>query len=450
MQQSLTSSDAALTRARERDRVGHEIHTALGILATFSLPLSPAINNIAMAILLGCGLIRLWVTLPCYRVLLRDRLLWLWLLWAAWLGVTIVYSLDVEEGLTELKAFRVILLPLLLWPVIDRIPRLIAAFLGGVFVMNVVQVVQVAGWFGLGLEGDGRARAGLHPIQTGAMALAVMLWHLSWLFAQTRERNETDSRQHIMLALVVIGLLAASFGVVASGSRGVWVATVITLPIAWVMLAMQHRTSLRRNLIVVASIAMVGVTIWMMQPTYLQHRIATGWQETTDAVVDGDYDSSTGLRILFWKWGWEFFLDSPFVGQGAGSFRKLSIDRPEHAKLAEQWPDRAERGRFLAAHPHSLYLHMLYATGLGGFIVACLTLWVLLVRCWKSRGVAPNIHGDFLGGYLGGYLGGTIFVFISWLIGTQFDCYHLNGHLFGLFALIVAATLPIGRSYDAS
>jgi hypothetical protein len=37
------------------------------------------------------------------------------------------------------------------------------------------------------------------------------------------------------------------------------------------------------------------------------------------------------------------------------------------------------------------------------------------------------------------------FVLLGWLIGTQFDCFNLNGHLFGLLGLVMACTLP-GRA----
>ena len=32
--------------------------------------------------------------------------------------------------------------------------------------------------------------------------------------------------------------------------------------------------------------------------------------------------------------------------------------------------------------------------------------------------------------------------FISWLIGSQFDSYHLNGHLLGLLMFAIALIMP--------
>ncbi|MCL4209525.1 MAG: O-antigen ligase family protein [Phycisphaerales bacterium] len=421
---------------RVRDPIGHQVHTALAMLYLVCLPLAPALEAISVALLVGYALIRLPNTRWCYPPVIADRWVLAMLAWAAIHGLSILWSIDPHEGLTELKAFRVILLPLALWPVLDRPYWLIWSFLVGVLAMNGVQIAQLLGVLGQQLEGESRARALLHPIQTGAFNLAAFLIYFATIL---RTRWTVAPASIRLLALLILGGLLAAAGLVASGSRGSWVAGGLLTPALWLFMTIRHREVRRTAIIVACSALVLGAVGWHFGGSYIRFRIENA-QKHLDAAEQGDYATGTGQRLMMWRWAGRFFLQSPVWGQGAGSFRVLTRQTPEYAETLSRLP-RVQKlvretgkgdGRITAAHPHSAYLHVLYATGVLGAIPFTASLVILVVRTWRERGGArDHLFADALP-----------WVLLAWLIGTQFDCYTLNGHGFGLLAFIAALTLP--------
>ncbi len=79
-------------------------------------------------------------------------------------------------------------------------------------------------------------------------------------------------------------------------------------------------------------------------------------------------------------------------------------------------------------HAHSLYLHELATTGLVGLALAGSALGLIALRTWRG---SPT----------DAYAAGTFWAFVTWLVGAAFDCYELNGTMFGLFAVIASLAL---------
>jgi len=421
-----------LQEARERDPVGHRLHVifAMGYLAT--LPLANSVSDITFAIVVVCALVRLRSTWRCYVPLVRDRVLWLFLATAVMLGLSILWSDDgpehatvVQEGLTELKAFRVILLPWALWPIVEAAPLLIAGFLVGVFGLDLVQFAQRLGLFGLELKGADRARGLIHPIQSGAFNLAALTWYLAALLSV---KWAGDRKSIVLIAALVCGALAAVAGLLFSGSRGVWVAAMLILPVAWVVLAVRGDRLRRAIILLVPAGLALALVLALGGWRYAVDRFEDAQRDYRDA-ERGDYTGSIGQRILMARWSWRFFAQSPLYGNGAGSFREMSKETPEFAEMESRWPGRAENDKFTPAHPHNAYLHMLTSTGVIGTSLFLSMLVLLMLRAWRE----PGSHL---------FCGGAVFVLLGWMIGTLSDCYTLNGLHFGLFALIVALTIP--------
>ena len=100
--------------------------------------------------------------------------------------------------------------------------------------------------------------------------------------------------------------------------------------------------------------------------------------------------------------------------------KKSKVRKPKKAK------------QLLRAHPHSVYLYVLACTGAIGGLFLLAVIVSLIRQCWRDP---PNhLYAD-----------GAFIVLIGWLIGAGFDCYNLNGHMFGLVTMVVAVTLP-GRA----
>lgn len=396
---------AALRSARVRDPIGHHVHTALAILYVLLLPLATTPKDFAWALLLGWTVIRLPHIWPCYAALFRNRLMWLLGAWAVWHAVSILWSADRVEGLEELGACRVILTPLMLWPVLDRAPWLIGALLVGVFGQNLVQAGQGLEIFGLSPSGSQRLPGLIHPIQTGAFCVAAVCWHLSAVI-----RCKGWIRW-----LSVAGLIVATAGLVYSGSRGPWIAAAVAVPLALVMMGIR-RPWARRAVLVATIVGLLGAaTTWLIADDFIRSRVNQAITNLQSA-GDGKYDTDVGRRLWWWSGAWAAFADAPLTGAGAGGYRK-AIEKLGYGQLSPS-----------DHHAHSIYLHQLATTGaLGGLILLAV--------------VGLSLRRSFLDPPDHLYADGTLFVLVSWLIGGVFDAYHLNGHMFGLFTFIVALTL---------
>ncbi|MGI9014468.1 MAG: O-antigen ligase family protein [Phycisphaerales bacterium] len=418
-----TIAHSPLEHIRGHDARGHAVHVVVAMVYLFLLPLAQAPKDIAFGVLVVYSLVRLYKTWRCYPALLRQA----WVLWAllAWLMVTLVsvsWSVDVVEGLTEVKAFRVIVTPLLLWPILDRGPRLIVALLAGIFVMNCLQLAQVVDVFGLELEGDDRARGGLHPIQTAAFCLAALTWYLSAAFALLRFPLNKKR-----LTLVVIGAAGALFGLTASGSRGVWIAAAIVLPMFWMYETMFHREHRKAGIMIGLAVVILATGVWIAGGDYVARRVNDARIEFADAISGEARQTSVGQRVNLWQAGFTMWQSRPILGIGAGAFRDHFIASPAYHNVATQHPHLAER--LAQPHAHSVVLHTLATTGIVGFVAMMSTMILLAIRTARD----PRDHM---------FAAASLWIVIGWFLGSQFDCFHLNGHLLGLLCLIVALTLP--------
>jgi O-antigen ligase len=395
------------------DPVGHNVHTALAAVYLFLLPLATTPKDIAAGVLLVWTLVRLPRTWRGYPVLVRDGLLWLLVVWAAWHGLGLLWSPDAGAGWDELQAFRVLVTPLVLWPILDRREWLVGALLAGVFAQNIVQLGQ--GLEVLGLEPDlnNRLRGLVHPIQTGAFCAAAMCWHVGALLSG---RLGPGRRGVSLAAASVAGLVAATGGLVFSGSRGPWISAAIAVPLGLVVTALRRPRAQRPAVILAAVGAICLAGAWLTAGEIVGARVEQAINEVRAAAA-GDYATDVGERLNRWSAAWAVFLDKPVSGAGGGGY--------VHA--------REELGYGMAGtsdpHAHSLYLHELATGGaVGGLLLAA-----IIVLTFRR---AASARADLL------YADATLYVFIAWLIGAQFDCYQLAGNMFGLFAFIVALTLP--------
>lgn len=398
-----------LRYARLRDPIGHAVHFSLALLYLFMLAIAPAPNSIAFAVLLGYTVLRLPHTWRTYTWMVRDRLGWLMIAWTAWHALSIFWSTDARQGLDELQTYRVILTPFMLWPVIDRVAWMIGAYLFGVFVQNLAQFGQGLDWLER-KSGDGaRLRGLLHPIQTGAICIAAMCWHLPVVL---RGRG-------LVWLLSLVGFVVATAGLVLSGSRGPWIAAAIVIPLAMVTIAFRRPEARLMVVILTVGVALATFVAWPLINDFVDDRVEAA-RSDLEHVIEGDYQTNLGVRVISWIEAWNIFLERPLHGAGAGGYRE-----------AVQHPVMVDRQ---ANHAHSLYLHVLACTGAIGGIVVLAIVVLSLVR-------AVRASSELL------YAEGTLFVLLSWLIGAAFDCYQLNSHLFGLFAFILVLIVP--KSFSA-
>ncbi len=396
---------AALEYARQRDPIGHWIHATLAALYLFLLPVATAPKDIAFAMLFGYACLRLHCTWRSYTYFLTDRLGWLLAAWTAWHAVSLLWSDAIWYGLDELKAFRVVVTPLLLWPVIEHVGWYIGSFLLGVLVQNGVQAFQALHWFGLHPAVNNRLTGLLHPIHTGTLCAAALCWHLA----------ATIRAGGWLRWVSLIGVVVAGAGLVFSGSRGPWIGAAVAVAAMLVGVAIRYRDARRAVIGVVAAGILATALLWPVAGEFVSHRLDQAVSEISRA-REGDRTTDVGMRLAMYRGTWEVWLKAPIVGTGQGDLMR-AVRSLGYTELDED------------GHAHSLYLQELGSTGAVGFLLAAAALCMALGRTFRDREDTP-------------WSVGTPYVLIGWLVAAMFDAYQLNGLMFGLFAFIVAITHP--------
>lgn len=419
---------SALRYARLTDPYGHAAHTVIAAIHLFMLPLAHALGAISFGVLAGYSLLRVWVTWRSYTVLLRLPVTWMMLAFFLWCAASIIWSADRVQGLDELAALRMLALPAMLWPVLGHVAWLIAALLAGVFVQNLIQFAQMFEVLGFKPLDVGRIRGLLHPIQTGAWCLVAMCLHLAAII-QSRG---------LIRWLCVIGLVFAGAGLLASGSRGPWIAAAVAIPLGIVLMLVRRPTLLKPAFVLGVVMAIAGTAGFIVAGDHVRDRVETAKTELQDAMNDHVYVTSVGLRVAMWKWALEIAHEAPIAGTGAGSFRKESADLDSFKQAAERWPDEID---YLSrAQPHSSHLYMLQSGGTIGLSIFWAMLIAIAVQTWRDRDDHPFAFGMAI-------------VLISWIVGAGFDSYNLSGTMLGALAVVAATTLrfraPIARRNDS-
>jgi O-antigen ligase len=418
---------AALHDARMRDPLGHQVHTGLAVLFMFALPLSTAPKDFAFGALLIWAIIRLPHTWRSYRAIITTPVLAAMLAWTMWHFITLLWSTDIRQGLDEIGAQRMFLLPLMLWPVLDRLPWLVAAALCGVAAQNVAQLLQ---WLDVlnvrPQEAEGRFGGLIHPIKTGAWCTAAICWHTAAVF----------QGRGMWRALSIAGLLIAAAGLLATESRGAWLSAIV-LPLMVIYIGLRWREDRAVAAALAGGAAVVFATLWPFVHEPLTNRVNEAVEQVHSAREDGVYWNSVGLRLAMHTWAWSIFLQHPVAGAGAGSFRKSLNELADFQAASKRAGSAKFRRYMLRSHPHSMYLYLMASTGVVGVtIMLGLMAWALR-NGWRD----PPDHP---------YASAMFFVLLAWLIGAAFDCYNLDGHRMGLLAVIVAATLPHRSAWQSA
>jgi O-antigen ligase len=102
-----------------------------------------------------------------------------------------------------------------------------------------------------------------------------------------------------------------------------------------------------------------------------------GADEVEQASVEdaSNVDINTNGRLVMWALVWQSYLDSPWIGKGAGSAAGL---------LESTLTD--------ISHPHCDYLMLLHDYGIVGFALFLLGLATLLACLWKTWRISRNAH----------------------------------------------------------
>lgn len=347
------------------------------------------------------SIIRVSKIRKCYTGLFKNRSLWILFAWTVWHGISIIWSSDQAEGLDELKTFRVIFTPLLLWPVLGHARLFIVAFLLGVFSANIVQLTQYYHWFGMKPVYAGRLNGWIHAIHTATFCGAAICWHLSVVIMG----------RGWWRWLAVLGALVAAAGLIMTGSRGPWIATAMALVMGFMYLCAKGCLP-AKTIIVILVVAVIGAgSAWLVKGEFVSNRIEQAVEQLQKA-IDGDLNTEVGQRLARWSGALEIFSDAPLHGSGAGGFGK-AMGKLDYGDLSHE-----------DHHAHSVYMQVLATTGsIGAILIA-----ILFTLALSARG-SPSLNNVFSIGMK--------LVLIIWLIVAVFEASHLNGNMFGFFTFVL-------------
>lgn len=418
---------------RRRDPFGLRLHEWVATLWFFLVPWFISAVEFAMVPLAVALLLRLphlwrlrasWLTQPLVLLLVA---------WAAWLSLSLTWTLDSRAGYNEVGGLRWAWTVLAVWPVVERRPRFIVALIAGFLVANLAQLAHAVG-LGLGLDwltfdrNPDRNSGWWRPVVGGSMLVGALGLHLpAALMGVGRTR-----------VLGLAGSVVTLLGIVATGTRGAWLAGAGLIGIVAVVALIRARARIsgRSGVTFVGAMLVVVVGAWLAVGPSIARRAGAGWHEVARAVEQKEFTSDTGARLIMGWWAMRAFAEHPVAGVGAGGYRRWVIGHLERRGI-----DPADRS--VHDHAHNAALHVGATTGVVGLALAGLLGATALVGAFRG----PSGGG---GERLGTYAAGPGFALIGLLLVSAFDTIHVNAQTGALLCALLALCLaprprPLGE-----
>ena len=493
---SRTDLATELARVRERDAIGHAAHAVVASLAIFLQPIANAPANVGFVLLCIMGALRVHRLWRAWALMFRE---WFWLLlvaWAAWTGITVMWSEAPEYGLRQWGAFRAILWVPLLWPVMDRWRWMIAGLLAGVACGNALQLTQY--WWGWPQRRNGISTGGGFHMYTymGAWcAIGFAIWMMMAVSIPWRRA----------LAAVALASLAA-IGLVIASTKGVVIGAAIEVVVVALVLAIRQRGWIQRAITRACVGAAILCIVWLFVgdrvekrfaalvvqdpvpaaiitlPAGVKSATATEQAMPTNAAATATAANATDApataapaaaapaaqgapisemarrikladsRTHIWDYSLTQWREAHLTGIGFGSV----LPRAKHAAQHDMTLTPAQREGVEIGHPHSTWIQTLSETGLIGFGIYLGWVCVIMAVAWRALAPAgthgPSIEpshgrrandslGDSLTGPVPAWLdAGLLGAVIAFLVACQFDSYQMNATAFAI-GLIPAAIL---------
>jgi O-antigen ligase len=410
------------------------LHLAAGCVFLFGLGLP--VTGVEIA---GVPLVLVWLltlltsprrrVLALYWPLLRSPALLLTFAFALWSLAALLWSPDRAQGLDELANWRWLWVPLALWPLLDRARALSAALAVGFVLYHLSQLTQLLGHtFGLDALTFGKRPDRLcgwsKPAVAGSLLLAVLGLHLPGALIAPANNPDTkpDSRRvwtgRLLAALALVGLIA-------TGTRAAWIfALPLIAAAAW--LGFRRRTLSRRTLLRAALLVLaLAAAVWLTLGPRLAARIDEGRREIARALQQHDYTTSTGGRLIMWRWAAQAAGSAPLTGVGTGGYKAWV----NHQQLDRGLDPASQR---VLDHAHGSYAHIAATQGLIGltlFLAAGAAAFAAALR-----GPAPTL--------------GPAFALAGLALAALTDSIHINAQSAALTAAVLTLCLfsqrPLG------
>jgi O-antigen ligase len=365
----------------KRDPVGDKVHTWFACLFLFCLPLDVYPTTIATWALFIYSVMRLPSTWRALTPLYNASIYRLMIAWTAWSILSIAWSPNLYVGWDHAGALRMVLLPIVLWPVMRHWKYFLGAFLMGVLLQNCVQISEVVGsWFLDGrdwLTGEMLSSPSGWETHTGKAAMFMGFASISWIgIVITNKRYRKTA---------TVCLLLATAGMFATASMAVTVGFIAATSILSLILVCAKRFSAKQLVATITTLILVLlVSDFFVKDTITSktERAIQGVQDFYDGTPDAG--NSTQHRLHWWAETLKRTFDDPaiihgVVGHGFGSV--ASIDFSKEGSSVDS----------LAEHIHNSYIQILYEQGVVGLSLFLLLLWKMIQTAKATSGRLPEL-----------------------------------------------------------
>ncbi|TDO96000.1 O-antigen ligase family protein [Marinomonas balearica] len=212
-----------------------------------------------------------------------------------------------------------------------------------------------------------RAQGGEHSIMFGDTSMLLgLLSAVATLFFLSR-------RQFLFSILALFASIAGIMGSLLSGSRGGWVA----LPLIMFFILWQSRELLGKKLLSMICIAgIVSITAVLNIPNLNVSKRLYDAVHNVQAYIDGNPDSSVGLRFEMWKANLYLFTTAPVLG--VGEYRGMELKK----QLADEGKMARPAAQF--SHAHNEYIDALGLRGIVGFL-ALMAVYLVPLRLFLAK-----------------------------------------------------------------
>ncbi|MCB9845850.1 MAG: O-antigen ligase family protein [Phycisphaeraceae bacterium] len=417
---------------QRRDRLGLRVHLAIAMVACFATSFTESAFAIALPLVLSASVVRMTMTWRLWFYLLIQPTVIVGFAYMTWRAITLAWTPDLPTGVNQFQgSYHMLLLPAL-WPVMEYRTLLILAWAGGFLVGHGLQAAEAlglaTGWEGLIWQRHAPGRiSGWWSPAAGGTALVAMLGLHVWA--------SVTGRGWWRRAAIAMAMITA-LGIVATGTRSGWLCAALLIA-GFGVAAVSRRVSVggvtrgRLALLLSGIVVVLGVGIGALYPL-VRSRLQAAESDLKRALVETDYDSDTGARLLMWREAWRAFAAHPIAGVGEGGYM---------AWAREDLGDHPAAHR-IQVHAHGTLPHVGATTGAIGLLLFG-ALAVSGLRCaWKQpeRGVT-------------GYERALLPAMIGLLLIAQFEVLqvaHLPKKSFWMMLALCPAFIPAQRWQGSS
>lgn len=343
--------------------------------------------------------------------------------WTVWRSISLLWSPDVEAGVDRIDKIRFIWnIPFLL-PLAPMVGTIAVGLVCGFLVYNLSQLSH--GLSRAGLEWlpqwdrmPNRNAGWNEPVAGGTNLCAALGLHLGALLYGRRK----------WMVLGSVGVVVTLAAILATGTRGAWLAAAGLVGLACIAGAWKIRWTARRAIAVGIVLLVVAIGAGVVGWKVAAPRAMEAREELRQVFEDKDFSSYTGTRLLLMWWAVQAFVDNPIAGTGEGGYEPWVLEN-----LAERGIDPADRTH-TGPHPHNTLLQPLANTGTIGLV-----LYVLVLLVMARLALVMRLHKH-------PYAAGVPWAMLGLFAACMFEVMHLNTHVLAMWMLLMG--LAVAGSVD--